>query len=401
MRRKWWILTTLFAAALMALVGCGGGGGGTGPNPPSDGNVYMNDMVVFGFNELGMHCMNQDFSKLMVLPPFNTLRALVIRRGEEPQIVSSGVTVSYTIPGNTESASKTNFWTYAPALLGLSLAPNVRLTGSALAGNMSPKGDGRWEATGIPLTPLMDDTTTNSYALANITVTSGGTSHAGTQAVVPVSWEISCNLCHNDPAGADMDILQDHDRLHNTHLASSTPVACGSCHRQEPLVGVIGPGDPNRHSLSRAMHSSHESRMAQAGLTVECYACHPGVQTQCLRDVHKAHGKVCADCHGDMTQVASATRQPWVDEPRCGSCHTRAGFQFEEPGKLFRESRGHHGVYCTACHNTPHAIAPTSVAADNVQNIGLQGHSGTIDQCVVCHKGHPDDGFNHTLSGGD
>jgi len=65
---------------------------------------------VLGYNELGMHCMNQDFSELMLLPPYNNLRAQVILRGEEPQLLTSGVTVSYSVPGNTTSADKTNFW---------------------------------------------------------------------------------------------------------------------------------------------------------------------------------------------------------------------------------------------------------------------------------------------------
>ena len=29
--------------------------------------------VVLGYNELGMHCMNEDFSEICILPPFNTL----------------------------------------------------------------------------------------------------------------------------------------------------------------------------------------------------------------------------------------------------------------------------------------------------------------------------------------
>lgn len=78
--------------------------------------------VVLGYNDLGMHCMNQDFSQLCILPPYNNLHAQVIERGrEEPRIIgsaSSGVTVRYTIPGNTTSANKTNFWNHARALLG-------------------------------------------------------------------------------------------------------------------------------------------------------------------------------------------------------------------------------------------------------------------------------------------
>ncbi len=54
--------------------------------------------------------MNQDFSQLCILPPFNNLHAQVIdRRGEEPRIASSGISVLYSIPGNTTSITKTEF----------------------------------------------------------------------------------------------------------------------------------------------------------------------------------------------------------------------------------------------------------------------------------------------------
>ena len=69
--------------------------------------------VVLGYNDLGMHCINQDFSEIMVLPPYNNLYAQIIQRGgEDPRIVSSGVTVNYYIPANTTSANKTNFWDF-------------------------------------------------------------------------------------------------------------------------------------------------------------------------------------------------------------------------------------------------------------------------------------------------
>ncbi len=365
--------------------------------PPGKGSV-----VVLGYNDLGMHCMNEDFSELMILPPYNNLHAQVIeRRGEEPRILQSGITVSYTIPGNTTSSNKTNFWDYAYDLFGVNLAPDVGLAGNGLSGTMVPTGDNDWIAEGIPLTPIMDDQTLNPYPLADITVTRAGNDVASTQAVVPVSWEISCDLCHTTD-GADgtadatvaMDILTDHDRLHMTDLANQTPVACGDCHGQPPL------GTTGTPLLSHAMHGAHASRMSMVSLQVECYACHPGVNTDCLRGVHKTKGLVCNDCHGDMTDVANTNRMPWVDEPRCDDCHVRTGFEFEQPNTLYRNSKGHHGVHCAACHGSPHAITPTGVPADNVQAIALQGHSGPIDTCSVCHIGHPEDGFTHRYSGG-
>lgn len=352
---------------------------------------------MLGYNDLGMHCMNDDFSEIMVLPPFNTLHAQVIqRRAEEPRVVESGLTVEYEIPGNTTSVTKTNFWEHVSALLGVALPPDIGLTGNSLSGNMAPTGENDWAATGIPVTPLMDDFSLNPYPLAMIAVSRLGEVVATTEAVVPVSWEMSCNLCHDEPGiTTATDILQDHDRLHGTDLESNKPVFCGGCHAQEPL------GTTQGESLSRAMHHAHASRMAAIDADVACYACHPGFETQCLRGVHYSEGLTCEDCHGDMNAVASPTRRPWIDEPRCGSCHQREEFEFEQPGTLYRDSKGHGGVHCAACHGSPHAVAPTVVAADNAQAVALQGHAGTISKCTVCHTAYPGEPFEHEYDGDD
>ncbi|HVP13805.1 MAG TPA: multiheme c-type cytochrome, partial [Phycisphaerae bacterium] len=376
---------------LCAVVGCP-----FTPPTPSTGAA-----VVLGYNDLGMHCMNQDFSELMLLPPYNTLHAQVIARGaENPAIISDGVTVQYSVPGNTTSVTKTNFWTYANALLGVNLAPDVGLTGNGLSGTMQPTGGNDWSATGIPLTPQPDTGGNNSYQLASIVVQQNGTTIATTSAVVPVSWEINCNLCHNTP-GISMatDILQKHDTLHGTNLVNSKPVLCARCHADAALNLTGTAGVP---PLSTAMHSSHASRMGAVSLTTECYACHPGVQTQCLRDVHFSKGMLCNNCHTSMAAVGDPGRRPWVDEPRCGSagCHQVAGHDYEQANTLFRNSKGHSGVHCEACHGSPHAILPTVVAADNVQAETLQGHAGTIDTCTVCHTQQPEDGFFHRVGEG-
>jgi hypothetical protein len=101
-----------------------------------------------------------------------------------------------------------------------------------------------------------------------------------------------------------------------------------------------------------------------------------------------------------MAAVGSPTRRPWVDEPQCGTCHNVPGHQYEEPGKLYKQSRGHNGVMCASCHGSPHAITPTVTPNDNIQALTIQGYTGTISNCVVCHKGTPGDGFNHSLGEG-
>jgi hypothetical protein len=381
------------AAALIAAIGVLGLGANRGMGmipPPSS-------YVVFGYNELGMHCMNEDFSELMILPPFNTIRAQVIRRGIEPQIVTSGVTVKYGLPGNTHSSDKTNFWTFAPQLFGATFPPDVGLTGHTLNGTMvnrSPTGLD-WEASGVPVTPLDDSGRENPYPLALISVERNGAVVAQTQAVVPVSWEISCNVCHNTQGiSVATDILRKHDTRHGTHLETSKPVNCSQCHSDNALGA---PGQAGVSSLSAAMHGSHSTRMAAANLAVDCYACHPGIRTQCQRDIHLARGMTCNSCHVSMAAVGSPTRRPWLDEPSCRSCHQsrQPEFDFEPAGVLFREATGHGGVKCVTCHNSPHATTPTTTAIDNLQATRWQGHPGAMNTCTACHTATPSEQFEH------
>jgi len=366
------------------------------PPAPPPAPLLNTPMVVFGYNDLGMHCMNSDFSEIMVLPPFNTLHAQVIERGVEPDIVTSDVTVRYFIPGNTHSADKCNFWAFPQPLLGGALPPDVGLTGHGMSGVMTVRPDNDWEVTGIPITPIDDNGRENPYSLAVIEVRQGSTLKARTQAVVPVSTEMSCNLCHNMPdMSTASDILTRHDQLHGTNLMASRPVLCAECHGSNAL-GL--PGQPGRANLSSAMHTAHAPRMGPVqNLDEVCYACHPGVRTQCQRDVHFNHGITCTDCHGDMTAVGNPARQPWIDEPRCGNCHARPGFDFEQPGTLYRNSIGHKGVHCAACHGSPHAITPTVTEADNLQAMQLQGHVGVINECTVCHTPGPPGSFFHKV----
>ncbi len=367
---------------------------------PDGGDSTGKDVVVLAYNDLGMHCMSEDFSEMAILPPFNTLHAQVIERGgEHPRILIQDVMVNYSIPGNTRSSSKTNFWEYAEALFGAALEDDVGLAGKGLSGTMVRTGDNDWFAPGIPLTPINDVGQEDAYQLASVTVVRSGANVAQTQAVVPVSWEIDCGLCH-DTSGISVsaDILRDHDRMHGTTLEQEMPVLCARCHA-DPALALDG--DPAVSTLSHAMHGSHAAYLEALDLENPCYACHPGERTQCLRDVHFSHGMTCVDCHTSMEAVADANRTPWVDLPRCEDCHSRSGFTFEQSGTLYRNSVGHGNVRCAACHGSPHAVAPTEVEADNVQAIALQGHAGTIDTCTVCHTSRPDESFFHRRGEGD
>jgi Secretion system C-terminal sorting domain len=103
-------------------------------------------------------------------------------------------------------------------------------------------------------------------------------------------------------------------------------------------------------------------------------------------------GMICQNCHGTMEALSNSIengRRPWLDEPKCGDVTCHGSTYAEEPGKLYRQSKGHGGLYCSSCHGSPHAIYPTSQANDNVQSIRLQNHAGAIDNCMVCHSSPP------------
>jgi hypothetical protein len=380
-------------------------------SPPPDASAPAPQAGVYkviSWNDLGMHCMNESFANLAVLPPYNTLWAQVILQGPQPQIVTSGVTIDYSIVGNTYSAGKTNFWDHAKALFGVDLAPNFGLKGATLAGSMQSEPD-HFVVEGIPLTPYLDSAPGPGsqywypYQRAHVVAKDATTGSvlAETTTVAPVSTEMRCDTCHadgKDPGGntgnVELNILAKHDEEEHTNLLNSRPVLCADCHASNAL-GL--PGQPGVENLSRAMHHRHAVEPGEDEGTNDCYLCHPGQQTQCLRDVMYQKGLTCIGCHGNTATVANPNRNPWVDLPRCGDAHCHGDKYAEEPGKRYRDSKGHGGVYCEACHGSPHAILPTIQPNDNAQNIALQGYPGALDDCRVCHGTWPNGAGPHGM----
>jgi len=209
-------------------------------------------------------------------------------------------------------------------------------------------------------------------------------------------------------------------------------VLCANCHLSEALAGS---GRAGISALTTAMHRRHSGVIDPTnGLALDatanrsaCYRCHPGSTTRCLRGVMgaavAADGTLsmqCQSCHGLMSAVGSPARTGWLDEPSCGNCHTgtavtnsgqirytsaltatgsrrppadptfatnlntpAAGFS------LYRFSKGHGGLQCSACHGSTHAEYPAAHPNDNLQSIALQGHIGKIAECVTCHNTSP------------
>jgi|GEM_PF-874503 len=394
------ILALLLIAAGTLLVVSSLGSPATAADPQAPG-----DYIVLTWNDLGMHCYNRDFTDLGVLPPFNTLYAQVVRVGDPPQIITAGITVTYVFTDNIYSAGKSNFWDTSPYRpvqnaqylfsLPSPLPDNYGLSGTTLSGTMALRGD-HFVAEGMPLTEFRDSAPDDPYPyqLATVVVYGPGNVELARNIVVaPVSTEMHCDTCHGDngPGNPDIatgvveqNILTRHDNDNGTNLMATRPVLCARCHMSNALPGFGSPTYPN---LSKAMHGKHAETGMIPPTTDGCYSCHPGPITQCLRDIMSQRGMTCIDCHGDMQQV-SENPNPWLNEPRCDSaaCH---GSDYAQDQPLYRMSKEHGGVRCEACHDSPHAIAPSREPNDAIKFLALQGHTGTLDTCTVCHAVWP------------
>jgi len=334
--------------------------------------------TLVAWSELGMHCIDgKDYSIFSVLPPYNVIHAQLLKKGEPPVPVTTGVTISYlatpdtTKSKNTTSSTKTNFWTYVQVLFHGNPPANTGLAGykvqSTKAANMAYNSTvGYWEAVGIPTIGYDDSGNFNPYPMAKLTAKdSTGKVLATVSIVLSVSDEMSCSTCHksgtdaaaqpasgwvnnSDPAkDVKLNILKKHDDRWNisgylaqlktngyTYQSSlyqtaigGTPILCAACHSDNALglPGLAGIG-----AESSDMHTLHGPQILQAnGQTLDqnsqvddnksCYLCHPGPVTQCKRG---AMNKVlCSSCHGTLSYAGNPARNPWLIEPSCQLCH--------------------------------------------------------------------------------
>jgi hypothetical protein len=391
-------------------------------------------------------------------------------------VLDGSGSINTTSRNQAGGITKTNFWdinrstgnSYVYDLFGLDPPADEGLAfGQAMPGILNPYNSNnpqafnrfdtayKWfAADGIPILPIDDNGQANAYPLMRISATllSSGQTVANLDAVLPVASEADCQNCHslgetgasdnnpnyifasdiNDPnsvlQAAKHNILALHDDKHGTRLLNEKPVLCARCHYSAAL-DLEGKGPTNSlPKMSEVMHGHHGELKDVTGaplfptngsLEETCYQCHPGKVTRCLRGAMGGAGIECVDCHGSMLAVGSSSREPWIDEPRCESCHTGDALNndgairlsqawsdniniatphlasnkrfAENKDTLYRNSLGHGGVACEACHGSTHAIWPNALpsANDNLAAVQLQGHSGTITECGSCHTSLP------------
>ncbi len=351
------------------------------PPPVADGTWR-----VVAWNDLGMHCMDADYSVFSILPPFNTVQAQTVLPSGRLGTPADGLTLTYeAVPDpegsfNATSQGKTDYWSFADVLYGGSTTPDVGLAGYDMPGSANvPQAMGwdparsLWSAEGVPITPLDSQGRTRNYPLMRIVArASNGSVVASADVVLPVSAEMDCRACHASGSGPDAepaagwvyDANGEHDyrrnvlRLHDElHLGETTfdqaltqagyqsagllatadagqPILCASCHRSNALPGT---GQAGITQLTIAMHAKHAgAKDPESGLALDdvaarsaCYTCHPGSETRCLRGAMGAavasDGELamqCQSCHGGMSKVGDVAREGWLEQPNCQACHT-------------------------------------------------------------------------------
>jgi len=397
----------------LILAACGGGGddseseagdaAASGDNGGgTDVPVAQGEYALLAWNDLGMHCIDSDYSVFSLLPPFNVLNAQLVHRGGG--VVESGVELTYEAVAdpsgsvNSTSRGKTNFWDYAEQLYGPRLEPDTGLKGFSMPSRgpaaMHFDRSHRWfAAEGIPITPVDDEGRKNEYPMMRVkAIDPSGRTLATADVVLPVSDEMTCVRCHGSAQGVDdarprggwvqdadperdwrLNILRLHDeRSGDSHrfrdalarlgldpqgleasARSGHPVLCAGCHRSNALPGT---GLDGIAQLTTVIHDRHASVTdPETGLSLDddrtraaCYRCHPGSSTQCLRG---AMGKAtdpagnplvqCQSCHGRMSAVGRPGREGWLDLPNCQACHhdgQRGAKAVRADGSLIRVS---------------------------------------------------------------
>ncbi len=401
--------------------------------------------TVVGWNNLGMHCTDPDFSLFSLLPPYNTIHAQVIDPQGHLVTDPTAVTVTYQAIAdpdgsiNTTSVGKLNFWQYVQSLFGVALAPDAGLAGKNMPGTsnqpqpMSFDPTAGWFiAEGIPITPYDDAGVKNYYPMMRLVARdAGGNVLATTDIVLPVSDEMDCKSCHasgsasaaqpsagwaNNP-DPKLDVRENILLLHDDRQAGDpvfvsalqaagynaaglhataiggTSILCANCHSSAAL-GTTGKSGVK--ALTAAMHGLHGNvNDPLTGLTLDatanrsaCYRCHPGSLTRCLRGAMgsavAADGTLamqCQSCHGSMSAVGSPARLGWLQEPACQNCHT--GTAVNNSGQIrYTSVFDTSGQPRTAADST-FATTPNAPAAGISLYRFSTGHGGL--KCEACH----------------
>jgi len=336
---------------------------------PPEATTGLTGFKVFSNNDLGMHCVDKDFSVFSILPPFNVVNAQVIAQDSQGKPVLLGtdkVFLRYSPIAdasnsiNSTSKNKTNFWQYAGPLFGVNLDPR----GQGLKGLYMPadapglaqtqfgwdSGLGLFSAPGIPIIPTDDAGKSNKYPLMRVTAFDKSTNRqlGYSDVVLPVSDETTCSNCHatgKQAADPNSQVHQDwagvqwsgnpdlevqsrtnvlilHDLNHGTQLQNSQPVLCASCH-YTPALDLAGSGpvgdQVGKLQMSQTMHRYHAAFNQVDGKPLYDAPAPVAGLAASLKGVPPADQQTCYQCHpGNDTKCL---RGAMTETVTCQNCH--------------------------------------------------------------------------------
>jgi cytochrome bd-type quinol oxidase subunit 1 len=387
--------------------------------------------VLLAWSERGLQLVDDPGSPLALFPGGVSLRAQLIRRGETPAVVTTGVTLTYRVEDD-----------------GATSGPQP------LTGAFTPADDS-FVAERLALSPYPRRGGFDPYPVVTVEARDERDQViAQTRVAVAVSTETGCRNCHGGDWRVDgraglaeetaNNSLAVHDRLSDTDLqarAARGPVRCRDCH-----AGAEAAGDPARLNLSAAMHGFHANYLRGRGAEA-CALCHPSAAdgaTRGQRDIHASVGLDCGSCHGTVEDHAVGLlkqeqedgkeragvlmahlwpqsvesieqvqpRRPWVNQPDCLHCHadfqppeTDATFNLWTAGAddLFRARTDDSGrLFCAACHASAHALHPAvnpyGSHLDALQPLQYQTNRlplGANRNCALCHTVAMEDEMHH------
>ena len=183
-------------------------------------------------------------------------------------------------------------------------------------------------------------------------------------------------------------------------------LVCQDCHGQMAQVGDdfsrnVSPDNPGAFELASDFYDNPDTPRVPWANEPGCGSCHTGYATDNLagdQDVLVSPTDTLGNT--DNIRLLSAYRQ---NDPKATPIvPTNKAFAEnvvtvdDNPGdagavgnpKLYRVSTGHGGLMCEGCHGSTHAEWPTANpnANDNVPSNQIQGHTGYIAECQVCHE---------------
>ena len=337
--------------------------------------------TLLAWNDLGMHCMDGlDFSVFAILPPYNTLHAQL--KDKSGRLVNSGVTLTYEAVAdsdgsiNSDSHTKTNFWSWAGKLFGLNLAPNIGInldglaTGNPAPGNAAPSlvpapmtynAEYRWfEAEGIPVTPFDDKGTKNFYPTVKVVAKDlAGKQLATSITVLPVSDEMTCKACH-------------------TSTASTNPAEIAA----KPAAGWVNDANPDKdwkrnilrlHDEEQLSNPIYKSALSKSGYN----------SGGLLATVDSGKPILCAGCHAsnayfDKQNKISVMSGMTGIRPLTQVLHTKHATVKDPSTHLSLDSKGDRKA-CYLCHPGSETQCLRGAMSRAV------GASGKLMSCQSCH----------------